>query len=156
MTTSPPPKSSPPPAVGWRLAAALVVALLAVGLLRQWGTLDANGPASRVDPQREAALVILEQRLPEGPAQSAQVAWSVGTTVLEATRRAGDENPAWAGEWRGEGAMALLVSLGGEANQGADGLNWQFEVNGVYADRGAGAYELSPGDRVLWKLAPYE
>ena len=52
--------------------------------------------------------------------------------------------------------MAFLESLDGTPNEGADGLNWQFEVNGVYATRGAGATTLAPGDRVLWKLAPYE
>ncbi|QDT67320.1 hypothetical protein MalM25_02170 [Planctomycetes bacterium MalM25] len=156
MTTSPSPKSSPPPVGGWRLVAALAVALLLVAMLRGWGTPDASDPANQADPKRDAAPVTLEKRLPDQPAQSAQVAWAPGTTVLEATRRAGEDDPAWVGEWRGEGAMSLLILLGGEANQGAEGLNWQFEVNGVYADRGAGAFELAPGDRVLWKLAPYE
>lgn len=134
---------------------ALAAALLLVGLLR-WASLGPLNAPEGVAAGPRDGMVTLEKRLPDAPAQSAQVAWSRATTVLEATRLAGEGDPAWASDWRGEGAMALLVTLGGEANQGADGLNWQFEVNGVYADRGAGAYELEPGDRVLWKLAPYE
>lgn len=59
-------------------------------------------------------------------------------------------------EWRGRGDMTLLESLGGVGNRPAESLYWQFEVNGEYATRSAGAIELRQGDHVLWKLAPYE
>lgn len=154
VTTTPPHKTSPHPASVWRLVVALAAALVLVSLIR-WAPVGRSNPQG-ASQAGEKGFVTLEKQRPEKPAQSAQVAWSPGTTVLVATQLAGESDPAWDATWRGEGAMTLLISLGGDANEGADGLNWQFEVNGVYADRGAGAYELEAGDRVLWKLAPYE
>ncbi|MEO0531739.1 MAG: DUF4430 domain-containing protein, partial [Planctomycetota bacterium] len=89
------------------------------------------------------------------------VALPANATVYDAVQAAGREGgPSWASRWRGEGEMALLESLGGVESAGAaggpEGLNWQFEVNGDYATRGAGVVRLESGDRVLWKLAPYE
>ena len=113
----------------------------------------ANNPLA-VQPG-EGAAIRLVRRMPDVGDNDTKVAWIAGTTVFEATLRAADE-PGWRSEWRGEGEMAFLESLGGVPNGGADGLNWQFEVNGEYAERGAGATTLAPGDRGLWKLAPYE
>jgi hypothetical protein len=87
---------------------------------------------------------------PGAPPRELRAAWTEGLTVADATRL------VCSTRWQGEGVMALLVELDGVPNQGPDGLNWQFEVNGRYATEGAGAVVLRPGDRVLWKLAPYE
>jgi len=44
-----------------------------------------------------------------------------------------------------------VQSIDGLAGGGAGGmLDWFFYVNGILADRGAGEYELSPGDVVQW------
>ena len=89
-------------------------------------------------------------RLPDTEPTKKDIPWLEGLTVAEATAQATDT------QWQGEGEMAMLISLKGRPNEGVNGLNWQFEVNGEYATRSAGAVRLRPGDRVLWKLAPYE
>lgn len=145
-----------------RLAWGLVLVLAVLAGVRLLGSLaaDFRQPAPpeenplAIEPG-EGAPVRLTRRMPDAEDLEVEVAWTPGTTVAVATRRAADE-PGWESEWRGEGQMAFLESLGGTPNEGADGLNWQFEVNGEYADQGAGAVTLAPGDRVLWKLAPYE
>lgn len=98
----------------------------------------------------QSGTVTLHFHLPDAEPTEAQIPWSAGLTVAEATTEAVDT------EWQGEGEMALLTSLKGRPNEGASGLNWQFEVNGKYATSSAGAVRLQPGDSVLWKLAPYE
>jgi hypothetical protein len=49
-----------------------------------------------------------------------------------------------------EAAGLLLTEMGGVANEGADGKNWTYHVNGERADRSFGVYDLRPGDQVLW------
>lgn len=141
------------------LAAGLLLGLLAVF----WAVSGANqrqegaGQSDALSDIPNGAVVELTLRAPEFADRQQSVPWRPGQTVLAATKLAGKIEPAgWASRWRGGGAMAFLEELGGLENQGADGLNWQFEVNGEYATRGAGATELKQGDRVLWELAPYE
>jgi hypothetical protein len=55
---------------------------------------------------------------------------------------------------KGSGQAAFLTSIDGVANQGADGKNWTFAVNGQSADRSFAVYELRPGDHVLWTFGP--
>ncbi len=51
---------------------------------------------------------------------------------------------------KGTGKAAFLVGINGIENEGADGKNWLYEVNGQSGDRSFADYELRPGDRVLW------
>jgi hypothetical protein len=51
------------------------------------------------------------------------------------------------------GAGAFLTSLAGMPNEGANGRNWTYRVNGKHADRSFAVYELGPGDQVLWTFA---
>ncbi len=78
------------------------------------------------------------------------------TTVLDAMRLAAERDPAWEFTYEGAGESAFLTQLGQQANQGAEGNNWQYEVQGERANVSFGALQLVPGDRVLWKFAPYE
>jgi hypothetical protein len=51
---------------------------------------------------------------------------------------------------KGSGQSAFVTSIDGVENQGADGQNWTYSVNGQMADRSYAVYELKPGDQVLW------
>ena len=77
-------------------------------------------------------------------------AWHEGMTVADLLSAA----PGLATTQKGEGAGAFLIEVDGVANEGVDGNNWAYEVNGTSADRSFGIYELRPGDRVLWKFGP--
>lgn len=140
-----------PDAARWRLVAAVAAVLVGLFAYRLLSPFPARQIPETLDLAAETAVVTLEVRQPEAESTEVSVPWLKGLTVAQATQQAGLRSV-----WRGSGEMAFLESLAGTENQGADGLNWQFEVNGDYADRGAGAVGLEPGDRVLWKLAPYE
>jgi hypothetical protein len=89
--------------------------------------------------------------------QSRAVAWRKGMTVadlLAAAQQREGGSPPLEFVVRGRGPSAFLTEIGGFANQGADGANWTYSVNGKRADRSFAIYQLEPGDRVLWSFAP--
>lgn len=148
------PASPPPPAArpfNPRLRLALALAGFLIGLAIFQATRTPTAPPARKGPlPGQSGTVTLLFRLPDAEPTMKKIPWAEGLTVAEATAQAADT------QWQGEGEMTMLTSLKGRPNEGASGLNWQFEVNGKYATRGAGAVELRPGDSVLWKRAPYE
>lgn len=141
-------ETRPPIAAYRRLIVGLV--LVVGGLLWIRGHQLQEAETAESNPAQPIGAVRVVFQQPDAEPTEAEVPLAQGDTVFEATSRAATTR------WQGKGAMALLQSINGIGNQGADGLNWQFEVNGQYADRGAGDYPLKPGDRILWKLAPYE
>jgi hypothetical protein len=74
------------------------------------------------------------------------VAWRGGMTVADAMKASSGVAIAQ----KGSGQSAFVTSIDGVENQGADGQNWTYSVNGQIADRSYAVYELKPGDRVLW------
>lgn len=143
------PDATPPS--NWRLVLGVVPILLGLFLYRLLAPAAGEPAAGTPGPPTDAAPVAIRIEQPDAGPTELSVPWSEAQTVAQATQQADLE-----AVWRGSGEMAFLESLVGIPNQGGDGLNWQFEVNGDYAEQGAGAVTLQPGDRVLWKLAPYE
>ncbi|HVT27344.1 MAG TPA: DUF4430 domain-containing protein [Lacipirellulaceae bacterium] len=74
------------------------------------------------------------------------IAWRNGMTVADVFSTSG----AVAVTQKGTGASALLTSIDGVTNEGTDGRNWTYAVNGQVADRSFAIYQMQPGDRVLW------
>jgi hypothetical protein len=46
----------------------------------------------------------------------------------------------------------IVTGIDGIANQGNTHDNWQYYVNGVYANKGCAVYALNDGDKVEWKF----
>lgn len=157
--------SSPQSSKGnWRLLVVLVGLLIAVALLRPQAPHE-GGPLPAAGDGSQGFVTLLLKPVEEEPilaSATTEVPWRADLTVYAATLQAGGSQPAhvskerWQSRWQGNGEMAFLLELGGIANQGADGLNWLFEINEKRIDRGAGAQTLKQGDRVLWKMGKYE
>lgn len=129
------------------MALACVLALVAA--LRLWPeATDAPARAASAAPAGRATVQLDDG---ESAPQSIHVPWDAGT-ALELLRRAGERDPAFAPEVD----MAMVTAIGGRRNQGAEGRNWLFEVNGRLAEVGAGAAPVRAGDRVLWRFAKSE
>lgn len=90
----------------------------------------------------------------DGEPRRRQVAWAAN--VMSALQAAGAESQRLAPRVRGQGPTAFVEAIGGVENEGPEGKNWTYEVNGTPGDRSAGVAELSPGDRVLWKFTTGE
>ena len=80
----------------------------------------------------------------------AALAWHEGMTVAELF----GEAAGIAIIQKGAGPGAFLTTIDGVANEGADGNNWTYKVNGQSGDRSFAVHELRPGDRVLWTFGP--
>jgi hypothetical protein len=109
--------------------------------------------ASGGDPAGDAAEVVsLTIDFGDGIRERyAPAAWREGMTVrdLMVETRQGKLKL----EVQGSGQAAFLKAINGVANEGADGRNWTYAVNGKPADRSFAVYELQPGDEVLWTFA---
>jgi len=58
-------------------------------------------------------------------------------------------------DFKGQGETLFVMGIGEVANQGADGINWTYRVNGELGDRSSGIFSLKPGDKVLWIFGKY-
>jgi hypothetical protein len=134
----------------------LALVLVAILLLRDGGVRDSttdsgapsdDGPAG-TKSDKTVALAI---NFGDGRRQAYEpIAWREGMTVRDLTRETRRKDLKL--EVRGSGESAFLASLDGVANEGADGRNWMYSVNGRPGDRSFAIYELEPGDQVLWSF----
>lgn len=83
------------------------------------------------------------------------IPWREGLTAWEATLEATRRQPQSQVNHTGKGPRVFVTEIDGFKNQGggAEKKNWQYWVNGTYANEGAGAKVLKAGDKVLWKFA---
>lgn len=74
-----------------------------------------------------------------------------GETLFALTRRTAQGNnlPFAYKDYAGLGAMITQI---GPVQDSSSGAYWQYWVNNVYAQVGAAAYEVQPGDVVVWKF----
>jgi hypothetical protein len=84
------------------------------------------------------------------PREFAPITWRSGITIADLLGGLKELSVSQ----KGMGAAAFLTVISGVENQGADGKNWLYEVNGQVGDRSFAIYELRPGDRVLWTFRP--
>ncbi len=84
---------------------------------------------------------------------SPEIAWEEKMTVFKALQKL-SEQATFDLDYKDYGGdMGVFVnSIDGKKDPQKKKW-WQFWVNGKYADKGAGSYELSPGDSVFWKLS---
>ena len=85
-----------------------------------------------------------------GRTDFAAIEWHEGMTAADLTK-------AWPVipiKQQGEGESAFVTSIKDIENQGADGKNWIYSVNGQTADRSFAVYKLKPDDHVLWTFGP--
>lgn len=81
--------------------------------------------------------------------QTESANWHEGMTVLDLLQ----QEPRISVRCQGAGAAAFVMELNGLSNEGANGKNWTYSVNGRQADKSCGACPLQPNDHVLWIFA---
>jgi hypothetical protein len=132
----------------------LALVLAAVWLIRNRGLREsapAPEAARKSTPADAAAGKTVSLTIEFGDGRRKQfdpITWHEGITVQNLTR----ETPRSDLQLNtlGTGASAFLANLDGVENEGADGRNWTYSVNGKLGDRSFAVYELQPGDQVLW------
>jgi hypothetical protein len=136
----------------WRLPLMLVFVLMGVYLARVYGLRD-DAPKQANDESTATAeaanQVTLVIDFGDGRLQQHDnIRWHKGMTIQDIFR----SQPNMKLIQRGAGQSAFLTAIDGVANEGADGRNWTYAVNGKLGDRSFAIYELQPGDRVLWSF----
>jgi hypothetical protein len=53
---------------------------------------------------------------------------------------------------QGEEEFAFVSAIDGLENEGRAAKNWTYSVNDKKADRSCGAWELLPGDSIVWRF----
>lgn len=136
-----------------RFLQAVLCGLLTMGLVGCSGGQEENQPesAAAVDESKPVGEVRVE--IVSGPEDRVVVTIPEvveGTTLLDVMKRI--ENPQVS--IQGSESNALVIGFGDLMQAGGEG--WTYRVNGEWADRGVGAYEVKPGDTILWSYGSYD
>jgi len=110
----------------------------------------AGGPAEKTASQAAVAVVELVIDYGDGVEKRfTQLGHRSGLTVLELLQLATRHPRGVRVEHRGKDDTAFVTQIDDLRNEGR-GRNWTYRVNGKRADRGAGVYPLTAGDKVVW------
>lgn len=113
--------------------------------------LSCNGEKSTttVDTSSDAGIVKLLVELPseEGIQESYEIQGKA--LVLDVMTGLKNEKKL-SFEISGNGDMAFVTEMAGIPNEGKDGKNWIYAINGKAADTGIGSAHVRPGDEVRW------
>ena len=84
----------------------------------------------------------------------ANLPWAKGNTVLDAMKSATTRPHGISFSYTGSGDSAVLTKIDDVQNQGGGTgkKNWQYWVNGAYADRSFAVFELQAEDTIVWRF----
>jgi hypothetical protein len=140
----------------WRLPLLLALVLAVIIWSRAHNSREVPGqknaemptPIAKSDPRPK---VVLSIDYGNGRRTDfAAIGWRDGMTAADLTK-------AWPNitiKQKGDGESAFVTAIDEVENQGADGKNWMYSVNGQMADRSFAIYKLKPDDHVLWTFGP--
>jgi uncharacterized protein DUF4430 len=142
----------------WRLPLMLALLLVVIILGRSatnhqivtFGPGSANDKSAEPEPVTAGKSVTLIIQSPDGNQRHDYLAWHDGMTVADLMVAASQLPKGIHFSQQGSGESCLLTEINGDANQGGDGKNWTYSVNGAEADRSFAIFNLQPGDHVLW------
>ncbi len=78
--------------------------------------------------------------------------YRIEMTVVDLLAAARDFRPGITFTQVGTGESGFLRSLDGLANQGAEGRNWLYQVDGQHAHASFCLEKVGPGGHILWKF----
>jgi len=111
------------------------------------------------DGQAEASRIAIEMEVHFGESAETKsfeiVVDRQSPTVLDAMKRA-EEAGKLVFAYRGNGKFAFLEAIDMTINQGSDGDNWVYSVNGVQGNKSFGVYRVETGDRIEWRFGAYD
>jgi hypothetical protein len=125
------------------------VLMLCGELLVAGGCSRPQSPVANV-PESQAGAITVVFILPDGEVRREMEAVAPGTSIADVMAKIDDPKI----EMTGTGATAFVKSIG---NLGTtDGKGWTFSVDGQWADRGIGAYALTPPATIRWKHGAFD
>lgn len=87
-----------------------------------------------------------------------EVAMHDGETILDVLQQieSVSEGKPFRFDYRGAGETAFLESIMDVKNEGGNGRNWMYKVNGEAGKTSFAVHKLKVGDAVRWKFKKYE
>jgi Domain of unknown function (DUF4430) len=126
------------------LPIALLAFVVAIGCSRSatQSTPDLNGPVSKSVASGTVTVVV---EVADQMTQHIVENVTAGTTVEQIMRQLNDLDV----EISGSGSTAIVTSMKGLTTSGGKG--WTYRIDGEWADRSIGAFELTPPSTIHWK-----
>lgn len=122
--------------------------LIASGCSRP-GTPVEEATVAELAPSQVGTITVVF-KLPEGELRREIESVASGTSIAEVMAKIEDPKI----EMTGSGAMTFVKSIGELGT--TDGEGWSFRVDGNWADRGIGAYKLTPPATVQWTHGTFD
>lgn len=131
-----------------KLSILVIVAFVVVGgLFLYTPTLTSTPPTTELLPQTRSQTISLSV---QDLYNEKLVPITEKETALAVLERLSAEDSDVMLKTKDYAGMGTLVESIGVHKNGEDKKYWQYKVNGVMPQIGAGAYELMPGDKVEW------
>lgn len=103
-----------------------------------------------VGENEKIGSVTVTIRYPDGSIESSDVNIDSDDTVADVLRRLSDLVVVM----QGSGSMTFVAGIGDFTTAGGEG--WSYRVNGQWADRSVGVYNVSPGDQIEWTYGNFD
>ncbi len=138
----------------WPTCLAVLILLIVSGCKPPTASNGAAAHPPGVKPTGPAVELVID--FDDGFQKHYKLPWRESATVLDALESASRRQRGITYTVRGSGDMTMVTAIDGVANQGGDGRNWIYRVNGRLADKSCGVYETQPDDVIMWTFGTYE
>ena len=129
-----------------------IAALVAMGCDQTQSARDSSSSSSKTSGTVQLQIDFNGRK----PNKDLQIPCSSDSTVysiLERAQNIGDLN--FESNQATEPAKLFIKSIDKIENEGANGDNWVYRVNGELAKVGCGAFVVKPTDKIVWRLGSY-
>ena len=132
--------------------------LLISGCSRQYKNRSEPGEKGKQESKSGTISVTIDFDDQQPIISFTDVAMHEGETILEVLQqiKSVSEEEPFRFDYRGAGETAFLESIMDVRNEGGNGRNWIYEVNGEAGKTSFSVHKLKVGDTVRWKFKKYE
>jgi hypothetical protein len=140
--------------IGRRTGASFTIMLVAAAAVLLGG---ATGLGDESDAVKDDGVQTVQLTIDYGDGVQkvfSSLAFSDKLTVLAALQAASKHPRGIKFKHQGEGESAFVTQIDDVANEGRGARNWTYSVNDKRADKSCGAWQLTPGDVIVWRFGP--
>ncbi|MBI2004963.1 DUF4430 domain-containing protein [Patescibacteria group bacterium] len=130
----------------WKIIGAVVLAVVVAMVFFYAEVAQAPRQAAELD----ASLTDTVTLSIEGLYTDKQVSFASGETLLQVLQGLNTQDPAMRLVVKEYAGLGTLIDGMGDLRNGMGGKYWQYQVNGVMPQVGAGAYAVKNGEVVEW------
>ena len=130
----------------WKIIGAVALAVAVAGVFLYANVAKAPRQATELEAPIAGGVTLSV----EGLYADKQVSFSSGDTLLQVLQWLNTQDPAMRLVVKEYAGLGTLIDGMGDLHNGDGGKYWQYKVNGVMPQIGAGAYLVKSGEDVEW------